>query len=281
MNADLSYSTTNETVTPGNHLFANESSTTSLAPKIAHSNISTAPSNQSRHIQGTADMPNTQYFAHQTSYAPTQYHSVYPQFQSSFPPPNPSFIHNIQHPMTIPPQHPTPMPHSTYPHPHLTTQSTAPFNTAQLQVLDNRMQEMESRIINSITNIILPKLQQQVPTTQKVNTAISPTVPDLLDMSSMVTPPTINIKPTQHPSFAIPPSSSFANRQSSTTTSSQKPTSSPSITVEDLAKIMATPKEVQRPLTFPSFKSSADYNHWKQLCILKASKHPSATNMTI
>jgi hypothetical protein len=117
-NADLSYSTTNKTVTPGNHLLAYDSSTTSPAPEILtlHTgHISTTPSTQSHHVQGTTEMPNTQNFAHQTSYPTPHYNPYFLQFQTSFPPSNPTFLHIIQHPATIQQQHPIPISHLSYP----------------------------------------------------------------------------------------------------------------------------------------------------------------------
>jgi hypothetical protein len=115
-------------------------------------------------------------------------------------------------------------------------------------------------------------------------------------MTTTVTPPTTHSNPTLYPSFAkssntatpkhdTPVQSSVQHQHLSQNTVPQQvhsiQTSSPTITVADLAKIMSAPKEVTRPLAFPSFKSSSDYNHWKQLCILKASKHPSSVNMTL
>jgi hypothetical protein len=198
--------------------------------------------------------------------------------------------------MPIPQQHPIPMQPPSYLQPCPTTPSTDPFTSTQLQVLDTCMQALEHWIIDGITNTLLTKLQNQHSTVPVTTTA--PPVPDLIDMNTMVTPPTSHSNPTQYSSFANPSNSTTHTtvilNQSSSKSPQQNipqptvtkqvhtsPTSSSIITIANLAKIMSAPKEVTRPLAFPSSKSSSDYNHWKQLCILKASKHLSSIYMTV
>jgi hypothetical protein len=155
------------------------------------------------------------------------------------------------------------------------------------------MQALENRIINGITNTIMEKLEQKSPTTSAATTIHHNTTPDLIDMTTTepITSSNNNFS-TSMPSFAMPPhqpnniqtplTSSSTNPTTSTTTAPFIPhQTTPSITINDLAQIISAPKEVTQPLSFPTFKSTADYHHWKQLCVLKAHKHPSGKGMTM
>jgi deoxyuridine 5'-triphosphate nucleotidohydrolase len=293
-NADLSYSTTNETVSPSNNLFVPDSTTTSNISEIPVQTTAHLqhPSLYNTHsIQGTTVNPNLQHLPSQTSFIPSVYNPYVPQFSQSFP-------QSQTHFNSIPFQHQHPyhpnhqINQASNPHPHPTTQMTDPFTTAQLRAIDERMQALETRLIDGITNTIMTKLHQQQSTTSSVTTVHNNTTPDLIDMTSTEPTEPITHTSTAMPTFAIPPSqpSNMPTPVTSSTlpsipTSTSTPfvSSSPpsSISLNELAQIMSAPKEVTRPLSFPTFKATADYHHWKQLCILKAHKHPSGKDMTI
>jgi hypothetical protein len=139
-NADLSYSTTNDTITPGNHLFTHDSTANSPA---LETQFSTAPSTTSHITQGGTPVPNLQHFVPQPSYVPTQYSHFYPQIHPSFPPTHQHYFNSLHQPMPITQQHPIPMQSQSYPQPCPTAPSTEPFTSAQLQVLDTRMQALK------------------------------------------------------------------------------------------------------------------------------------------
>ncbi len=88
-NGDLSYSTTNETISPGNHLFAPDSTTTSnLSELPAHNSANVNQQTLYNHqpIQGTTVTSNSQHFQPQTSYIPQQYNPYISQYPQSLPP---------------------------------------------------------------------------------------------------------------------------------------------------------------------------------------------------
>jgi hypothetical protein len=141
-NADLSYSTTNETVSPSNNLFNQESTTTSNISELQNqtgTNIPHHPLYNNQPIQGNTVPSNLQQIPSQSSYIPQVYNPYVPQYSQPFPQSQTSYNtipFHLQHPYHHQHQH-LPYNQTTDPHPLPTTRMTDPFTTAQLQAIDD------------------------------------------------------------------------------------------------------------------------------------------------